>query len=92
VVSKLLSSLGSSIEVRSCNDGHGEAASRCEVYDVIEGRRDYTHLQMSTDILIPLPNDWTEVTVHGAADFSTDIGAMARGRRAAKKGERYAHS
>ena len=51
------------------------------VYDVIEGRRDYTHLQMSTDILIPLPNDWTEVAVHGAADFSTDMVIYGKNHR-----------
>jgi hypothetical protein len=39
------------------------------VYDVIEGRKDYTHLQMSTDILIPIPKDWSNVKVTGASDF-----------------------
>jgi hypothetical protein len=40
------------------------------VYDVIEGRKDYTHLQMSSDILIPLPSDWKNVSVKGVADFN----------------------
>lgn len=43
------------------------------VYDVIEGRRDYTHLRMDTDILIPLPSDWANVRVLGAADFTTNM-------------------
>lgn len=43
------------------------------VYDVIEGRSDYTHLKMDTDILIPLPNDWTNVTLQGAADFIANM-------------------
>ena len=51
------------------------------VYDVIEGRRDYTHLQMSEDILIPLPNDWTQVTVQGAADFNTRMVIYGKNHR-----------
>jgi len=41
------------------------------VYDVIEGRWDNTHLRLDTDILIPLPSDWTDVKVTGAADFTS---------------------
>ena len=43
------------------------------VYDVIEGRSDFTHLQMATDILIPLPADWGSVRILGAADFPADM-------------------
>ncbi|MCU0703251.1 MAG: hypothetical protein MUF18_04590 [Fimbriiglobus sp.] len=47
---------------------------RCKVvYDVIEGRRDFTHLQLVTDVLMPLPSDWSNVKVLGAADFSINM-------------------
>ena len=51
------------------------------VYDVIEGRRDFTHLQISSDILIPLPNDWTRVAVRGAADFNTNMVIYGKNHR-----------
>jgi len=51
------------------------------VYDVIEGRRDYTHLQMSTDILIPLPTDWSQVRVQGVADFRTNMVIYGKNHR-----------
>lgn len=43
------------------------------VYDVIEGRKDYTHLQMSTDILMPIPTDWSNVKLTGASDVKTKM-------------------
>jgi hypothetical protein len=42
-------------------------------YDVREGRRDNTHLRMDTDILIPLPSDWSDVRVLGAADLIANV-------------------
>ena len=51
------------------------------IYDVIEGRSDYTHLQMSTDILIPLPNDWINVKVQGTADFNVNMVIYGKNHR-----------
>ncbi len=51
------------------------------VYDVIEGRKDYTHLQMSTDILIPVPTDWTQVKVPGGSEFNTTMVVYGRNHR-----------
>ena len=51
------------------------------VYDVIEGRKDFTHLQMSTDILIPLPSDWANVTVQGVADFNLNMVIYGKNHR-----------
>jgi len=43
------------------------------IYDVIEGRRDFTHLQMNRDILLGLPFDWRNVVVKNAADFNFEM-------------------
>jgi len=51
------------------------------VYDVIEGRKDYTHLQMSTDILMPIPSDWSNVKIVGAADFSVNMVIYGKNHR-----------
>lgn len=51
------------------------------VYDVIEGHKDYTHLQMSTDILMPIPSDWSNVKVTGAADFSVNMVIYGKNHR-----------
>jgi hypothetical protein len=51
------------------------------IYDVKEGRRDYTHLQMSRDILMPLPNNWTQVAVLGAGNFGTDMVIYGKNHR-----------
>jgi hypothetical protein len=51
------------------------------VYDVIEGRHDYTHLQMSTDILIPIPSDWVDVKVPGVSDFAISMVIYGKNHR-----------
>jgi len=51
------------------------------VYDVIEVRRNNTHLQMNTDILIPVPADWVNVRLPGAADFKADLMIAGKNHR-----------
>lgn len=38
-------------------------------YDITEGWANYTHLQMVEEIVMPMPNNWSNVQVIGAADF-----------------------
>jgi hypothetical protein len=52
---------------------HAKRLKTHVIYDIIEGRKDWTHLHMSTDILIPLPHDWVNVKTLGVADFNVDM-------------------
>jgi hypothetical protein len=51
------------------------------VYDVIEGRSDYTHLQMSMDIFVPLPVDWTNIKVPESANFLASFVVYGKNHR-----------
>jgi hypothetical protein len=43
------------------------------VYNINEGRRDYTHLTLTKDVIIPFPSNWKKVTILGADAYQVDM-------------------